>query len=58
MPYSFVRQLLETGQLHELAVDIHLPFEDIGVLYRTQEEGEAAQQMRVFLSRQFATGTP
>ena len=58
MPYSFVRQLLETGQLHELAVDIHLPFEDIGVLYRTLEEGEAAHQMRVFLSRQFATGTP
>jgi DNA-binding transcriptional LysR family regulator len=49
MPYSFVRQLLETGQLHQLSVDVNLPFEDIGMLYRTQEEGEAARHMRVFL---------
>jgi DNA-binding transcriptional LysR family regulator len=54
MPDSFVRQLLETGQLHKLVVDIHMPFQDIGVLYRTLEEGEAAHQMRAFLIHYFA----
>lgn len=56
MPYSFVRQLLEADQLWDLNVPIDHPFEDIGLMHRIQDEGEAAQHMRVYLTQMSADG--
>lgn len=49
MPLSFVRQMLDAGQLCCLDVDAHLPFEPLGVMYRTDAEGRAAGLAREFL---------
>lgn len=48
-PQSFAQQMLDAGQIVRLAIDIDLPFEPLGVMHRTLDEGAAARQMREFL---------
>lgn len=49
MPLSYVRQILDAGQLCCLDVDVALPFEPLGIMYRLHDEGDATRQAREFL---------
>lgn len=49
MPQTFAQQMLQTGQLCRLNVDIEVPFKSLGLLYPLHEEGEAAIRLRGFL---------
>ena len=58
MPVTFARQMLRAGQICQLPVALNMPFDPLGVLFRTEEEGSAAVQSREYLIRQFSTTGP
>lgn len=49
IPQSIAQQMLDAGQIARLDVDIDLPFESLGLMHRTHDEGNAARIMREYL---------